>query len=73
MNSLGAWVALALGALLAVFAIQNMASVQVSFLGFEFQTRRFILIGMSVLIGFLLGKAIRFRKRPDAGPPEEEG
>ena len=57
------WFAILLGILLAIFAFQNMAEVSVSFLGFEFKTRRFLLIASSVGIGFLLGKTVRIRRK----------
>ena len=53
---------LAVGGLLVVFALQNMATIQVNFLGFGFETRRILLIIVSVLVGFALGKAIRIRR-----------
>ncbi len=71
MKSVWMWFAIVLGILLIVFAIQNMAEVSVSFLGFEFTTRRFFLIAASVGVGFLLGKTIRFRRKEEY--PIEEG
>ncbi len=58
--------ALLIGIALAIFALENMATIQVSFLGQDFTTRRFILIGVSVLFGFLLGQVIRLvgHKKP---------
>ena len=56
------WLALILLGLLVVFALQNMATIQVNFLGFGFETRRIILIAISLLVGFALGKAIRIRR-----------
>ena len=61
MKSAKTWLALILLGLLIVFAIQNMAVIQVNFLGMGFETRRIVLIGLSVIVGFVLGKAIRFR------------
>ncbi len=55
------WIAIGLVVLLVVFAVQNMASIHVNFLGFEFATSRIILIAICVAIGFVLGKAIRIR------------
>jgi len=52
-------ISILLGVALTIFAIENMASIQVSFLGQEFTTRRFILIGVSVIFGFLLGQVFR--------------
>lgn len=61
MKSAKTWLALILLALLAVFALQNMAVIQVNFLGMGFETRRIFLILVAVLVGFALGKAVRFR------------
>ena len=61
MKSAKSWLALILLALLAIFALQNMAVIQVNFLGMGFETRRIFLIVISVIVGFVLGKAIRFR------------
>lgn len=61
MKSAKTWLALILLGLLIVFAIQNMAVIQVNFLGMGFETRRIVLIGLCVIVGFLLGKTIRFR------------
>lgn len=71
MKSIWTWLAIGSGILLTIFAIQNMAAVSVSFLSFEFTTRRFILIAASVGVGFLLGKTIRFRRKEEY--PIEEG
>lgn len=62
MKQARTWLAVILIALLAVFAGQNMALIQVNFLGLGFETRRIFLIVVCVLIGFALGKAIRLRR-----------
>lgn len=66
MQKIKLTIALLLGIALTIFAIENMATIQVSFLGQEFSTRRFILIGASVLFGFLFGQVFRLggRKKP---------
>ena len=61
MKSAKTWLALILLGLLVIFAIQNMAIINVNFLGMGFETRRIFLIAVSVLVGFVLGKAIRLR------------
>lgn len=63
MKNLNLWIALAFGVLLTIFALQNMAVIEVSFLNFDFQMRRVVLILASVGVGFLLGKAIRLRRK----------
>lgn len=57
------WIGMMLLCVLTIFALENMTVIEVSMLGFEFQTRRIVLIVTCVAIGFLLGKAIRFRRR----------
>ena len=56
-------IVLALGALLTLFAIENMAVIDVSFLGQDFQTRRILLIVSVFAIGFICGKLIRVRPK----------
>lgn len=63
MKSPWMWLAVILGILLIISAFQNMAEVSISFLGFEFTTRRFLLIGASVGVGFMLGKTVRIRRK----------
>ncbi|MGB3624470.1 MAG: hypothetical protein WA989_01490 [Henriciella sp.] len=62
MKSAKTWLALILLGLLAIFAVQNIAIIEVKFLGTGFETRRIFLILISVLVGFALGKAVRFRR-----------
>ena len=45
-----------------IFALQNMELISVNFLGFGFETRRVLLIFICVIIGFVLGKTIRFKR-----------
>ena len=63
MKNPKSWLALILFALIAVFALQNLAVIDVNFLGFGFQTRRIFLILVCVLVGFVLGKSIRLKRR----------
>lgn len=62
MKTPKSWLALILAALLIIFALQNMAVINVDFLGFGFQMPRVLLILICVVIGFALGKTIRFRR-----------
>jgi uncharacterized integral membrane protein len=55
--------ALILGVLLVLVAFQNMASVELTFLFWTFQTRRIVLIAICVITGFLLGR-ITFTHKP---------
>jgi uncharacterized integral membrane protein len=48
-------VAVALLALLAAFAIQNMATVELTFLHWTFESRRIVVIGVSFLTGLIIG------------------
>ena len=62
MKKIGLWIALAIGILLTIFAFENMAVIEVSFLGFDFQMRRIVLIFGAVTVGFALGKTIKLRR-----------
>ena len=62
MRNIGLWIALAIGVLLTIFAIENMAVIEVSFLGLDFQMRRIALIFGAVTVGFALGKTVKLRK-----------
>ena len=56
------WLAILLLVLLVIFSLQNMAVIQVIFLGMGIETRRIVLILASVIVGFVLGKSIRVRR-----------
>ena len=56
------WLAIILVALIMIFALLNMELISVNFLGFGFETRRVLLIFICVIIGFVLGKTIRFKR-----------
>ncbi|WP_158085527.1 DUF1049 domain-containing protein [Henriciella aquimarina] len=62
MRDVKHWLALVLIAIFIIFAIQNMAQIHVNFLGFEFATSRIVLMVICVLIGFGIGKMVRFRR-----------
>ena len=63
--------ALILGALLLLVAFQNMASVELTFLFWTFQTRRILVIAICVVIGFLLGRITSTRKQPNQGDQQK--
>ncbi len=48
--------ALILGALLMLIALQNMASVELTFLLWTFETRRIVLIAFCVIVGIVIGR-----------------
>lgn len=62
MKHFGLWIALGIGVLLTIFAIENMAVIEVSFLGLDFKMRRIALIIGAVIVGFALGKTVKLRK-----------
>ncbi|TNE63856.1 MAG: LapA family protein [Alphaproteobacteria bacterium] len=43
------------GGLLVLFAIQNMARVELYFLVWSFQSSRIVVIAFSLIVGFVLG------------------
>lgn len=61
MKQVKTWFALILLGLVIIFAVQNMAVIQVNFLGFGFETRRIVLIVIAVGVGFVLGKFVKLR------------
>lgn len=64
-------IATVLGAFLALFAIQNMAPVQLTVLLWTFESRRGVVIGISVLVGFVIGWTARaLQKRKSVKRPE---
>ncbi len=65
-------VSIVLGAVLAVFAIQNMAKVELTVLFWSFEARRIIVIAIAFVIGFAIGWLVNWRgRRRDAGPEPE--
>ncbi len=55
MDSIKITLAATLGGLIVLFALQNMAEVELSFLIWTFQSRRFVVIGISLLAGLVVG------------------
>jgi uncharacterized integral membrane protein len=52
-------VLITIGFLLALFAVQNLNTAQVSFLGMEFDIFVWVIVTVSFLLGMLLGGAVR--------------
>ena len=48
-----------IGFLLALFAVQNLNTAQVSFLGMDFDIFVWVIVTVSFLLGMLLGGAVR--------------
>ena len=59
MEKLRFWLAGLLGGCFVLFALQNMASVEVQFLLWSFTAQRFLIITLSFLIGGLFGWLVR--------------
>jgi uncharacterized integral membrane protein len=70
MLKLKSTMALILGALLILVAFQNIASVELTFLFWTFQTRRILVIAICVGIGFLLGRMTATHKQPPQADQE---
>tara|TARA_R110002096_G_scaffold428927_1_gene641211 strand:- start:38868 stop:39086 length:219 start_codon:yes stop_codon:yes gene_type:complete len=66
------YLALALGAFLLLFAVQNMGSVELSFLFWSFQSRRIAVIIFAVITGLIIGYVIGVHKNTDAKKPSED-
>ena len=56
-------IAVVLGAFLMLFALQNMAKVELTILVWTFETRRIVVIGLSFLIGFVIGLIVKAGRR----------
>jgi uncharacterized integral membrane protein len=65
-------IACLLGGLLVIFAVQNMASVELTFFVWSFQSRRFVVIGVSVLVGLVVGWIIGLTHRRARQSPDSE-
>ena len=67
MKDLGAafrtMVSLLLMAALTLFTIQNMAPVEITFLNQTVQSRRFVVVGISFLVGLCVGILFTWRRR----------
>ena len=49
------WLVVGVGGLFFLFAFQNMASVEVQFLFWNFETRRFFVLFLMLALGFTVG------------------
>ena len=64
-------IAAVLGGCLVLFALQNLARVELNLLFWTFEARRFVVIGVSFAVGVAVGwliKAHRERRRRAEGP-----
>lgn len=61
------WIIAALLALLALFALQNIAQVELTVLFWSFQTSRIVVIGASFLLGGVVGWLLKAFWRPGGG------
>ena len=67
---------LVLGGLLGVFALQNVQQVELTFLLWTFESRRIVVIGISVIIGLVIGWVfgVSYRRRnPIASDHGQDG
>lgn len=61
-----------MGTLLAIFIVQNMAAVEVQFLFWSFETRRFVILTLFFAAGLLAGRVFwRRRPHPIAATPRK--
>lgn len=60
------FIAAVLGGFLTLFALQNMADVDLTLLFWTFQARRVVVIGVSFIIGLAIGWLVRGHSRPHA-------
>lgn len=59
-------VTLALGGLLGIFALQNVANVELSFLIWSFESRRIVVIAVSLVVGLAIGWVMGHSARSNA-------
>jgi uncharacterized integral membrane protein len=62
-----------IGFLLALFAVQNLNTAQVSFLGRDFDIFVWVIVTVSFLLGMVLGGAVRGTARKLRKPKLEAG
>jgi putative membrane protein len=55
VKTLRFWLAVGLGAFLALFAFQNMAPVEITVLFWTFESRRIVVIGLALITGMVIG------------------
>lgn len=57
------WIAVALGAALALFALQNLAAVDITFLFWTFETSRIFVLAATFAIGLAIGWIVKSLQR----------
>lgn len=72
MKQIRFWLAVALGAFLALFGVQNMSIVEVKVLFWTFETSRFFVIAIAFLIGLFIGWIIKSLHRDKRRKAEAE-
>lgn len=68
MHRMKTYIAVFLAAILLLLAIQNMGRVELTFLLWSFETRRFVMIGLCFVTGFIIGwiaKTVLKKQRND--------
>ena len=63
MSKLNRYLILILSILCLIIVLQNMATVSISFLFWEFSMPRAILIGMMLLLGLLIGLILKSNRK----------
>jgi uncharacterized integral membrane protein len=63
------FVSVCLGGLLGAFALQNMASVELTFLFWTFESRRIVVIAASLFVGFVVGWFVGYAR---GGSPDDD-
>jgi uncharacterized integral membrane protein len=65
------FITLLLGGLLGVFALQNMATVELTFVFWTFESRRIIVIAVSLIVGLIIGWFYGYSARRSARHDEQ--
>lgn len=63
MHNIRLGLAVALGAFLGLFALQNMATVEITVLFWTIESRRIVVIGLSFGIGLAIGWIVKSLQR----------
>ncbi len=67
MHQIRFWFAVTLGAFLALFAVQNIKTVEVQLLFWTFETSRFLVIAITFGVGLLVGWILNSLRRAKQG------
>jgi len=65
------FITLLLGGLLGAFALQNMAKVELTFIFWTFESRRIMVVAVSLIVGLIIGWFYGYSARRSARHEEQ--